>query len=260
IKRFSRPASAGFWLPESGSTRHSSTLRGTCTAPGMLPSRARTSPSRVSTSVAPSRMASAASGGVRRRSLACAAARTSLIERRVRTLTASRTESHPDRMPDRLELEERRDLVRALPVGTPADDPLYVLRTEPLELREVAVCAGDGIRRSDYLRELVRPARVPDDAIDRALDLVRATREPGELRAARLHHLGDAIDHLAAVVRGHPRPARARLTRDPNCVAEVLARPARDVRALRVVRAAGVGARERAPDEELVGLADREAA
>src|SRR5947199_9178354 len=109
----------------------------------MLPSRARTSPSRVSTSVAPSRIATAASAGVRRRSLACASARTSLIERRVRTLTASRTESHPDRMPDRLELEERRDLVRALSVGFAAADPLYFIRTEPLLLTAAHVAPPD---------------------------------------------------------------------------------------------------------------------
>src|SRR5207248_453861 len=150
-------------------TRHSSTLRGTCTAPGMLPSRARTSPSRVSTSVAPSRIATAASAGVSRRSLACASARTSLIERRVRTLTASRTESHPDRMPDRLELEERRDLVRALPVGFAADDPLHVLRTEPLELREIAVGAGDVERDHVHMRRELRRellAQAGDDVHD----------------------------------------------------------------------------------------------
>ena len=39
---------------------------------------------------------------------------------------------------------------------------------------EVEVRAGDGIRRAEHLRELVRPPGVPDDPIDGALDLVAA--------------------------------------------------------------------------------------
>jgi len=37
-------------------------------------------------------------------------------------------------VPDGLQLLERGDLVRALPIGLPADDPLNVLRSKPFEL------------------------------------------------------------------------------------------------------------------------------
>ena len=49
--------------------------------------------------------------------------------------------------------------------------------------REVEVRPGDRVRRAEHLRELVGEARVPDPAVDRALDLVlyrcRARRTPG---------------------------------------------------------------------------------
>ena len=40
---------------------------------------------------------------------------------------------------------------------------------------------GDRVRRAEHLRELVGEAGVPDPAVDRALDLVRAAAELGEL-------------------------------------------------------------------------------
>ena len=43
-----------------------------------------------------------------------------------------------------------------------------------LRHREVEVRARDRVRRPDHLGELVGPAGVPDDAVDRALDLLRA--------------------------------------------------------------------------------------
>ena len=71
---------------------------------------------------------------------------------------------------------------------------------------EVEVRARDGIRRAEHLRELVRPARVPDDPVDRALDLFAAGAELRELGGARLDHLREPVEHLPAVVRGHARP------------------------------------------------------
>src|SRR5439155_5614282 len=125
---------------------------------------------------------------------------------------------------------------------------------------EVEVGSRDRVRRADDLRELIRPARVPNNAIDRPLDLVPAAGERRELDLARLHHLRDAVKHLPTVVRGHAGPGGAGLTRYTHRVANVLPRSARHVRALGVVRATRFGPREGAPDEELVGLAHRKPA
>src|SRR5581483_2974764 len=116
---------------------------------------------------------------------------------------------------------------------------------------------GDGVRPAEHLRQLVGPAGIPDDPVDRALDLGAAAAELGELGRARLHHLREPVEHLAAVVRGRARPAGLRLSRGPHGVARVLARAARDVLPLRLVRAPRLAARERAADEELVRLLDR---
>ena len=123
---------------------------------------------------------------------------------------------------------------------------------------EVEVRPRDRVRRAEHLRELVGEARVPDPAVDRALDLVAAGRELGELRRARLHHLGDPVEHLAAVVGGRPRPLRLRRARGDDGVAHVLARGARDVLPLGLVGAPRLRARERAADVELVRLLDRQ--
>ncbi len=50
-----------------------------------------------------------------------------------------------------------------------------------------------GFDAAEHLRELVRPARVPDDAVDRALDLARCPEQTlARARTrARLHHLGE---------------------------------------------------------------------
>ena len=121
---------------------------------------------------------------------------------------------------------------------------------------EVEVRPGDRVRGADHLRELVRPARVPDDAVDRGLDLLLARADRGEVAGARLHHLREPVEHLAAVVGGRARPARLRLARRDDGVARVLARGAGDVLALGLVRAARLRAREGAADEELVRLPD----
>ena len=60
------------------------------------------------------------------------------------------------------------------------DDPDHAGR---LRDREVEVRRRDRVRRAEHLRVLVGPARVPDPAIDRALDLLAARAELGELRA-----------------------------------------------------------------------------
>ena len=217
-------------------------------------------------------------------------------------------------MPDRLELEERLDLPRALRVGRRAHDALDVLRGEPLELGvvpsapvtsiaftsmcpashgasssrkpvrmltapagtsdvasasreldrgqrvslrgdrddgvpaderredprhepaegglrrrehgddagrlrhgEVEVRAGDRIRAPEHLRELVRPARVPDDAIDRRVDLLRGRSRrgrgrsrapPSSPRAGR--EPGRGCTRSARTSRGTPRAPRGR--------------------------------------------------
>ena len=96
--------------------------------------------------------------------------------------------------------------------------------------REVEVRAGDRVRRAEHLRELVGEARVPDPAVDRPLDLVLARcSSSANSGSARLHHLGDPVEHLAAVVRGRARPLRLRAARRDDRVAHVLARRARDV-------------------------------
>ena len=124
--------------------------------------------------------------------------------------------------------------------------------------REVEVRPGDRIRRAEHLRELVGEPGVPDPAVDRAVHLVLAAAELGELGDARLHHLRDPVEHLAAVVRGRARPLRLRAARRDHRVAHVLARRARDVLPLRLVRPPRLAARERAADEQLVRLLDRQ--
>src|SRR5262249_61977368 len=113
---------------------------------------------------------------------------------------------------------------------------------------------------ADPLRPRVREARVPDEAVDRAVALLRPRAEPRELAPPRLHHLRDAVEHLAAVVGGHAGPLREGAAGRAHRVAQVLPRAARDVLALGLVRAAGLRARERAADEQLVGLLDRQPA
>src|SRR5206468_9907471 len=116
-----------------------------------------------------------------------------------------------------------------------------------------------GVRRADDLRELVGPTGVPDQAVDSGGHFVGSAAERRELRLTRLHHFGDAIKHLSAVVSSHPRPTSTRLTRDADGVAQILPRCARDVRTQSEVGAPGLGAWERSAYEELVGLLDREA-
>ena len=58
--------------------------------------------------------------------------------------------------------------------------------------REVEVRPGDGIGAAEHLRQLVGPAGVPDDPVDRALDLARGrSRLAPRSARARLHHLGE---------------------------------------------------------------------
>src|SRR5215207_2518583 len=51
--------------------------------------------------------------------------------------------SDADRVPHRLQLEERCDLVRALSAGPAPDHTLHVVGREPLELGDLSVRAGD---------------------------------------------------------------------------------------------------------------------
>src|SRR6185369_7410711 len=83
-----------------------------------------------------------------------------------------------------------------------------------------------------------------------------------ELIAPTLHELGDAVEDLAAVHRGLVGPRLECLARGPDSLAQVLSGGADGVGdrvaagRLDNVRAAALGARERAPDVELVRLAD----
>ena len=62
--------------------------------------------------------------------------------------------------------------------------------------------------------------------------------------SARLDHLRDPVEDLAAVVRGRGRPAGLRGACGADGVADVLARGAGDVLSLRLVRAPRLAARE----------------
>ena len=84
---------------------------------------------------------------------------------------------------------------------------------------------------------LVAEAGVEDRAIDRRVDLGRrrplddpaADERRRQLLAPRLHHFGEAIEDLPAVVRGPRAPPVERPLRGEHRVARVLARAARDV-------------------------------
>ena len=128
--------------------------------------------------------------------------------------------------------------------------------------REVEVRAGDRVRRRRAPVAACRPSRAyQTTTVDRRArprrgplhDRRRAPSRP------RLHHLGEPVEDLAAVVRGRGRPPRLRRARRAHGVAHVLARGAGDVRApSRLVRVRPDSrARERAADEQLVRLAGR---
>ena len=128
-----------------------------------------------------------------------------------------------------------------------------------LRHREVEVRPGDRIGAADDLRELVREARVPDDTVDRGFDLLATGAHVLEVGGAGLHHLGQAVEDLAAVVGGQRRPGGEGGASGTDGVSCILARGAGDVLAFGLVRAPGLRAREVAADVELVGLLDREA-
>jgi hypothetical protein len=139
---------------------------------------------------------------------------------------------------------------------------------------EVEVRPGDRVGVADDLGQLVGPAGVPDQAVDRLVEHLLGTRARQalgladglhELRPPVLHDLGDAVEDLRAVVGRLAGPAAERLARRDDRVPGVLARGERGVGhegPLRVVDDVGVArlrAREGAADEQLVGLADVDA-
>src|SRR5262249_56630054 len=76
-------------------------------------------------------------------------------EPRISTLKCS----DADRVPDGLQLEERRDLVEALRVGRAEDDALHVLGRRALEVGAEAVGAGEV--DCLYVHLTRTPARLP---------------------------------------------------------------------------------------------------
>ena len=105
--------------------------------------------------------------------------------------------------------EGRRERARRARRARLSSGAMIADDADRLRDREVEVRPGDGVRRAEHLRELVRPARVPDPAVDGRRHLGLVADELGELGAAALEHLGDAVEHLAAVVRRQRRPSPA---------------------------------------------------
>ena len=138
--------------------------------------------------------------------------------------------------------------------------------------REGQVRRRDGVDAAQHRGELVGPARVVDEHVDGGATSSRAAAAGaaqvdgllGELGAARLERLRGAVEHLPAVVGGlaaQPAAPRAALTASRTSLREArgdVGHVARLVVEHRVVPA-GLRARERAADVELVGLADGEA-
>ncbi len=130
---------------------------------------------------------------------------------------------------------------------------------------EVEVRPGDGIAGRGQHHVLVGPAGVPDGAVDRGLDFAlrgcgadgSAEHELlGQARRAGLHHLGQAVEHEAAVGRRLAGPFLVRRAGGDHGVADVLARAAHDVLAADVVGPARFAPHERAIQVEFVGFPD----
>ena len=136
---------------------------------------------------------------------------------------------------------------------------------------EVEERPGHRVRRPGHLGHLVRPPRVPDPAVDRGrhgplrlgeVSTLARGDLGGELRRPALQHLGHPVEDLAAVVGGRAGPAAHGGPRGLHRVSRVLARrlggvgQQRSVRAGHRVGPARLRPRERAADEQLVGLAD----
>ena len=152
------------------------------------------------------------------------------------------------------------------PRGHDADHP------GRLGAREVEVRPGDRVGAAVHLGDLVRPAGVPDPAVDRGVHRApRAAAEPSprdlvdELRPPALQHLRDPVEDLARGCTRWRRPTRRpppgpRPPRRGRPCARPSAALARNSPARRLHRVgpAGLAARERAADEELVRLADRQ--
>ena len=76
---------------------------------------------------------------------------------------------------------------------------------------EVEVRAGDGVRAAEHLRQLVGPAGVPDDPVDRALDLAPAgaRRAPGRRRASPSSRRGGRAPGRGCTASHPPTSAKA---------------------------------------------------
>ena len=110
----------------------------------------------------------------------------------------------------------------------------------------------DRVHAAHHRGELVRPARVVDEQVDRLAVLVAPIR-------ARLERLREPVQHLPAVVGRLLRPPAGGGACDLDGVTHVLARAARHVHALDRVGPAGLRTHERASQVELVRLGDRRA-
>ena len=159
-----------------------------------------------------------------------------------------------------LERRERRRLGRDDDGSVAAHDHRRDPRDEPFERRllgcehrddagrlrdgEVEVRPGDRVRAAEHLRQLVGPAGVPDDPIDRAFDLAPTRARAGEVRrrAPPSSRRADRAPGRGCTRRA--RPLREGRAGGLDGVARVLARGAGDVLPLCLVRASGLRARE----------------
>src|SRR5690606_35676290 len=113
------------------------------------------------------------------------------------------------------------------------------------------------------------PPGIPDPQVDGLVHLCTGGRRRhtflsrdlvDELRTTPLEDLGDAVQHLAAVVRRGARPALHRRTSGDDGIPSILARALGGVRQERalggehLIGATGLAAGELSPDRELVGL------
>src|SRR5690606_8410882 len=139
---------------------------------------------------------------------------------------------------------------------------------------DVEVRTAHRVAVAGHLNVLVCPTGVPDPDVDRRVNLFSGSIRRhsfglhdlvDELCATPFEQLGDAVEHLAAVVAGRTGPAGHRRPGRPHGVAGILAGCLGDVgeestgSRSQVIDATRLTARELATDVELVRLGHGEA-